>query len=52
MELAEREHVPVMIENRYQALKAQYKMARLSKSDPLVAPCRNAVKRLKGAAKS
>jgi hypothetical protein len=51
-QLAEREHVPVMIENRYQALKAEYKLARLDNSDPLVAQCKDAVKRLKAGAKS
>jgi len=44
--LAEREHVPTMIENRYQALRAEYKLYHLNKSDPLVAQCRKAVARL------
>jgi hypothetical protein len=47
MQLAEREHVPTMIENRYQALKAEYKLRRLSKADPMVAQCRDAVDRQK-----
>jgi hypothetical protein len=47
MQLAEREHVPTIIENRYQALKAEYKLHRLSKADPLVAQCRDAVDRQK-----
>ncbi|GAC1423030.1 MAG: hypothetical protein NVSMB6_24390 [Burkholderiaceae bacterium] len=52
VELAQREHVPVVIENRYQALRAEYKLARLSNSDPMVAQCKEAVKRLKASAKS
>jgi hypothetical protein len=51
-QLAEREHVPVVIENRYQALKAQFKLARLSKADPMVAQCKEAVERLKAASKT
>jgi hypothetical protein len=51
-QLAEREHVPSLIQNRYQALKAEYKLSRLSKADPLVAQCREAVNRLKAASKS
>jgi hypothetical protein len=51
-QLAEREHVSSVIENRYQALKAEYKLGRLSKVDPLVAQCREAVERLKAASKS
>jgi hypothetical protein len=51
-QLAEREHVPVVIENRYQALKAEYKLARLSNADPIVAQCKEAVARLKAASKS
>jgi hypothetical protein len=52
VQLAEREHVSVVIENRYQALKAEYKLARLSKADPMVAQCREAVDRLRAASKS
>ena len=44
--------MPVVIQNRYQALKAEYKLARLSKVDPMVAQCKNAVERLKAASKS
>jgi hypothetical protein len=51
-QLAEREHVPVVITNKYQALKAEYKLARLSKTDPMVAQCKEAVERLKAASKS
>jgi hypothetical protein len=51
-QLAEREHVPVVIANRYQALKAEYKLARLSRTDPMVAQCKEAVERLKAASKS
>ena len=46
-ELAEREHVPTMLQNRYQALRAQYKLAHLKKTDPMVAQCKEAVARLK-----
>jgi hypothetical protein len=52
VQLAEREHASVVIENRYQALKAEYKLARLSKADPMVAQCREAVDRLRAASKS
>jgi hypothetical protein len=48
-ELAQREGVPLMIENRYQAMKARYKLARLSDHDPLVRQCRAAVARAKKA---
>jgi hypothetical protein len=51
-QLAVREHVSLVIENRYQALKAEYKLVRLSKTDPLVAQCKEAVERLKAASKS
>jgi hypothetical protein len=50
--LALREHVGLTIENRYQALKAEYKLARLNKADPMVAQCRDAVDRLKAAIRS
>jgi hypothetical protein len=43
--LAQREGVPTMIENRYQAAKARLKLARLNGSDPMVQECRAAVKR-------
>jgi hypothetical protein len=49
-ELAQREGVPLMIESRYQAMKARYKLARLSDRDPLVRQCREAVARAKRAA--
>jgi hypothetical protein len=49
-ELAQREGVPLMIENRYQALKAQYKLAKLSGRDPLVRQCRAAIAIAKKAA--
>jgi hypothetical protein len=51
-QLAVREHVSLVIENRYQALKAKYKLARLSKGDPMVAQCKEAVERLRAASKS
>jgi hypothetical protein len=44
-ELAQREGVPVLIENRYQATKAKFKLARMSNRDPLVRECRAAVRR-------
>ena len=47
VELANREGVPVMIENRYQAAKAKLKLYRLSNRDPLVRECRQAVERQK-----
>jgi hypothetical protein len=49
LQLAEREHVPTVIENKYQALKANYKLAHLSSADPQVAQCKEAVNRLKAA---
>ena len=45
MELARREGVPTVIENKYQASKAKFKLARLSARDPLVRDCRAAVER-------
>ena len=44
-ELAQREGVPVVISNRYEALKAKVKLARLRESDPMVRVCREAVNR-------
>ena len=44
-ELAQREGVPTVLQNRYQATKAKVKLASLSNSDPLVRDCRAAVKR-------
>ena len=44
-ELAKREGVPTTIENRYQATKAKFRLAQLSKADPLVRECRAAVHR-------
>jgi hypothetical protein len=49
MELATREGVPTVIENRYQAIKARVKLYRLSTRDPLVRECRQAVERLRSA---
>jgi len=43
--LAQREGVPVIIENRVQAAKAKFKLYRLKASDPLVRDCRDAVRR-------
>jgi hypothetical protein len=52
VQLADREHASSVIANRYQALKAEYKLSRLSKTDPMVTQCRDAVERLKAASKS
>jgi hypothetical protein len=48
-ELANREGVPTVIENRYQAAKARLKLYRLSMRDPLVRECRQAVDRMRAA---
>ena len=50
LELAQREGVPAVIENRYQASKAKVKLSRLSSADPLVRECRAAVERHRRAA--
>jgi hypothetical protein len=44
-ELAQREGVPVVISNRYEAAKAKIKLARLHDADPNVHECREAVNR-------
>jgi hypothetical protein len=44
-ELAQREGVPTVIQNKYQATRAQVKLASMSGRDPLVRDCRAAVKR-------
>ena len=44
-ELAQREGVPVVISNRYEAFKAKVKLAGLRESDPMVHVCREAVNR-------
>ena len=49
-ELAQREGVPTVIENRYQATKAKFKLAQLKNSDHLVRECRAAVRRAQEAA--
>ena len=49
LELAQREHVPILITNRYQATKAKIKLYRLSDSAPMVLECKQAVGRLKAA---
>ena len=51
-ELAQREGVPTVIENKYQATKAKIKLAAMSKADPLVRDCRAAVHRVQQAAKA
>ena len=48
--LAQREGVPAVIANKYQAAKARLKLARLSGKDPLVVECRAAVERAKASA--
>lgn len=50
-ELAQRENVPTLIENKYQAALARIKLARLSGAEPVVAQCKQAVERLKAATK-
>lgn len=47
VELANREGVPTVIENRYQAAKAKLKLYRLSTRDPMVRECRQAVDRMR-----
>jgi hypothetical protein len=49
--LAQREGVPTVIENRYQAAKAKLKLARMSNGEPMVRECRAAVERHRHAAK-
>ena len=49
VELAQREGVPIVITNRYQAAKARIKLSRLSDRDPMVSECRAAVERQKSA---
>jgi hypothetical protein len=46
IELAQREGEPIVIEGKAQALRAKYKLYRLSSRDPLVRQCRDAVQRL------
>ena len=48
-ELALREHVPLILNSRYEAMKARYKLYRLSRRDPLVQQCREAVERARQA---
>jgi hypothetical protein len=45
LELAQREGVPTVIQNKYQATRAKVKLASMSGRDPLVRDCRAAVKR-------
>jgi hypothetical protein len=49
--LAQREGVPTVLQNRYQAAKARLRLARMSASDPMVQDCRAAVKRAEAAVK-
>jgi hypothetical protein len=49
MVLAQREGVPTVINNRYEAAKAKYKLYRLSARDPLVHQCKDAVERARQA---
>ena len=51
VELAQREGVPIIIENKYQATKAKIQLARLSGRDPLVRECRAAVERQRAASR-
>ena len=50
--LAVREGVGMVINNRYEAVKAKAKLFRLSARDPEVVQCRQAVKRMQDAARS
>jgi hypothetical protein len=50
VELAQREGVPTVINNKYEAVKAKLKLARLSGRDPMVHQCREAVQRARKAA--
>lgn len=50
--LAQREGQPLLIESKVQALRARYKLARLSGKDPLVLQCRDAVARYRAQAKA
>jgi hypothetical protein len=50
-ELAQREGVPTVIENKYQAARARLKLANMRNSDHLVRECRAAVARVTRAAK-
>lgn len=52
VQLAQREGQPLVIESRVQALRARYKLARLSGKDPLVIQCRAAVARYQAQAKA
>jgi hypothetical protein len=51
-ELAQREGVSTVMENRYQATKAKVRLARLSSRDPLVRECRAAIARARNAAEA
>lgn len=51
VELALREGVPVVIQNKFQATRARLKLASLRNSDPLVRECRAAVASATRAAK-
>jgi hypothetical protein len=42
--LAQREGMPSVISNKVQAVKAKYKLYRMSRKDPLVRQCRSAVR--------
>lgn len=50
VDLAQREGVPLVIANKYQAARAKIKLARLSGRDPIVHQCREAVDRARKAA--
>ena len=52
VELAQREGQPLVIESKVQALRARYKLARLSGKDPLVVQCRAAVERYRAQAQA
>jgi hypothetical protein len=50
VELAQREGVSVVINSKYEATKAKFKLARLRDRDPMVHECRAAVERARRAA--
>jgi hypothetical protein len=47
--VAQREHVPTVMNSKYEATKAKLKLDRLSDHDPMVQECKQSVARLKAA---
>jgi len=50
MALAQREHVPMVLENKVEAVRVRTKLARMKDSDPLVSQCKEAVASLQNSA--